>query len=236
METGRIGLNRNQIKYIAALAMLIDHIGMMFVPIMTPFGMSLRVIGRLTAPVMCYFLAEGFHYTSSKKKYAIRLFVFALISQLIYAPLHHGTLFVADFNMIFTLFLAFLMLCCLESVEKPVLKWAVITGLVFVSFFCDWSIYALLFVFLFYCFRGEKKKQATAFSCVVFFVVGAESVNCMLNGVPWYLALFQSGLFLFLPFLYLYNGQGGSKKTVHKWFFYIFYPLHQAVLGLIKLL
>lgn len=230
------GLNRNQIKYIAALAMLIDHIGMMFVPIATPLGMSFRVIGRLTAPVMCYFLAEGFHYTSSKKKYATRLLAFAFVSQLIYAPLHHGTLFAADFNMIFTLFLAFLMLCCLESVEKPLLKWAAIAGLAWVSFFCDWSIYALFFVFLFYCFRGDKKKQAIAFSCVVFLVVGAESVYCVLNDVSWYLALFQCGLFLFLPFLFLYNGQGGSKKAVHKWFFYIFYPLHQAVLWMIRVL
>lgn len=82
------GLDRNIIKYIAIIAMLIDHISMFFIPITNPLGDIMRVIGRLTGPLMCYFLSEGFYYTSNKFKYGSRLFIFALISQFPYVFAH----------------------------------------------------------------------------------------------------------------------------------------------------
>ena len=46
---------------------------------------------------------------------------------------------------------------------------------------------------------------------------------------------FQLGVILVPLMLYfLYNGQGGSKAKIHKWFFYLFYPAHLIVLGLLK--
>lgn len=51
------------------------------------------------------------------------------------------------------------------------------------------------------------------------------------NGETW-----QLGVFLVIPLLLLYNGEKGSGKAIHKWVFYIFYPLHLFILGLIKVL
>ena len=56
-------LNRNQIKYLAVLAMLIDHIAMFFLsaglseaaPSRIAVYSLMRVIGRLTAPIMLFF-------------------------------------------------------------------------------------------------------------------------------------------------------------------------------------
>ena len=56
-------MNRNTLKYIAVIAMLADHIALAFVGMNNPAGVIMRVIGRLTAPIMCYFLAEGFFHT-----------------------------------------------------------------------------------------------------------------------------------------------------------------------------
>ena len=52
-------LNRNQIKYIAIIAMIIDHIAWAFVPITSVLGQVMHVIGRLTGPTMAFMIAEG---------------------------------------------------------------------------------------------------------------------------------------------------------------------------------
>ncbi|MBR2883336.1 MAG: conjugal transfer protein TraX, partial [Clostridia bacterium] len=44
----------------------------------------LHIIGRLTCPIMCYFIAEGYHYTKNINKYTMRLFAFAFISHFAY--------------------------------------------------------------------------------------------------------------------------------------------------------
>ena len=229
-----ISLNRTQLKYIAAFAMLLDHIGMMFIPVSTPLGTLCRVIGRLTAPIMCMFLAEGFRHTKSKEKYAVRLFVFAVISQPFYAFAHGNTLMTADFNMIFTLFLSFVMLYCFEKFESDFLRILSVIVIVALSQFGDWGITAPLWVLGFYCFSNNKKKQTVFFLAVAVFWMLRATFNCIEKGYVWYGEYCQLGLFLF-PFMLLsYNGEKGSSTKFSKWFFYIFYPLHLFVLKVIK--
>lgn len=213
--------------------MLIDHIGMFFIPITSPLGCTCRVIGRLTAPIMCFFLAEGYRYTSSKKKYALRLLFFAVVSQFAYAFSHYGRLGVLDFNMIFTLFLAFMVLWSYEKIKNPTLKWTAVVVLTALSFLGDWGIFAPLWVLFFYIFHGDRKKQMIAFSVIAGLVCLSAVLFFVMNKANWYGGLWQSGLFLFLPLFCLYNGQSGRKNRFNKWFFYIFYPLHLFVLGLI---
>ena len=82
----KTGLNSNQIKIIAIIAMTIDHITWLLFPGCQKiwFVMLLHVIGRLTAPIMWFFISEGFHYTRNVNKYIARLFGFALISHFAY--------------------------------------------------------------------------------------------------------------------------------------------------------
>ena len=87
----RKGLNRNLLKYIAIIAMVLDHVAFLFIP---PFSLSYQIcrfIGKLTAPIMCYFLAEGYNYTSSKVKYGTRLLIFAIISQFAFSLAFYKT-------------------------------------------------------------------------------------------------------------------------------------------------
>lgn len=64
------GLNSNQIKFIAIIAMTIDHVTWLLYPGCQKIWwiMLLHIIGRLTAPIMWFFIAEGFHYTKNVKK------------------------------------------------------------------------------------------------------------------------------------------------------------------------
>lgn len=224
-------LNRNQLKYIAAAAMAIDHIVAFFFPLSGGFYIVCRVIGRLTAPIMCYFLAEGFYYTSSRKNYALRLFAFALIAQPAYAFVH-GLLAPVNLNVLFTLLLSFCMLAVWEEVRQPLLRWALAALLIALSACGDWGITAPLWVLCFHLFRGNRARQMTAFALIA----GADLVQIvltnLLDGFVWYLNLWEAGLFLFIPLMLLYNGQRGGGGPFSKWFFYVFYPAHLLAIGL----
>jgi hypothetical protein len=97
----------------------------------------------------------------------------------------------------------------------------------------DWGPTAVLWIFLFGIHHGNFKQQVLAFS-VVAIPIAFSSLIMLLGGYDtWYEQLFQMGVYLCIPLLARYNGErGGSKAS--KWFFYVFYPLHLMVLGLIK--
>ena len=68
------------LKIVALLTMLIDHVGYLYFP----EEMIFRTIGRIAFPIFAYQVAIGFQKTSNRSRYALRLFVFALISQVPY--------------------------------------------------------------------------------------------------------------------------------------------------------
>ena len=78
------GLTVNQLKRIAIGAMLLDHIAAVFVSHDTPWGMALRVPGRITAPIMCFMASEGFFHSTDRRKYLKRMLLFAVISHFPY--------------------------------------------------------------------------------------------------------------------------------------------------------
>ena len=80
------GLNANQLKLIAIAAMTLDHLIWTLFPGYSTewFVVLCHIIGRLTAPIMWFFIAEGYHYTHNIKKYAARLFLLAAISHFAY--------------------------------------------------------------------------------------------------------------------------------------------------------
>ena len=80
------GLCGNELKLLAILAMTVDHIAWSLFPgySMHPLALLMHAIGRLTCPIMCYFIAEGYHYTRSFQKYALRLLLLAIVSHFAY--------------------------------------------------------------------------------------------------------------------------------------------------------
>ncbi len=226
--------NRNTLKYIAVAAMIVDHIGLFFVPVTTFAGILCRVIGRITAPTMCFFLAEGYAHTHAKKKYAVRLLIFGIISQIPYALSHYNQLLAVDFNMILLLFLAFLMLIVNDRFTDTVAKIIFISALLLISVYFDWGMFGPLFVLAFYYNRGRKNRQAAWFALIAAVMVVSNAVLGLLRGEHWYGKLWQLGMFLFIPLLYGYNGSAGKKNTFHKWFFYAVYPAHLLIIWIIK--
>ena len=71
------GLSGNALKLIAIIAMTIDHIAWMGIDTYsqaeTPLQICLHIIGRLTAPIMFFFVSEGYHHTHDFRKYLSRM-------------------------------------------------------------------------------------------------------------------------------------------------------------------
>ena len=84
-------LSSNAIKLIAIAAMTVDHIAWAVFPGYPKefLPLLMHLIGRITCPIMCYCIAEGYHYTRNIRKYTARLFVFALISHFCYIYFSH---------------------------------------------------------------------------------------------------------------------------------------------------
>ena len=103
-------MNRDQIKYVAMFTMLLNHIANVFLEPGTFLFEVMVDVGYFTAITMCYFLVEGYGYTRSKEKYGKRLLLFALISEIPFclAFTEEGTISFVSMNMLFTLFLCFL--------------------------------------------------------------------------------------------------------------------------------
>lgn len=131
-------MNRDVIKYIAIITMTLNHISNIFLDPDTLLGEALIDIGYFTAVTMCYFLVEGYHYTHSKKKYGQRILVFAFISQI---PFQEAV-GAAAFNMLFTLFFCFLILCAKEYIRRPAERTVAIICLAACTLFGDWALLA----------------------------------------------------------------------------------------------
>ena len=237
-----LSLNRNQLKYIVIAAMLIDHIAWAFVPTFSVLGQIMHFIGRLTAPTMAFFVAEGYHYTRNFKKYAVRMAVFAVISWVPFVFFETGRLpimiyegglmrFHPEQGVIYTLFLGLMAIRLWDSEKFP--KWLKIIGIIAVcaiSVIGDWAFMAVLWCLCFHIFRDEPKKKWIAFC-----IIGVFGSASMFFAAPWYSQLFQIGVFA-APLLIglCYNGEPGKKSAFNKWFFYIFYPAHMVIIGLIR--
>lgn len=236
------GLNRTQLKVIAIIAMVCDHTAWGFLDFMNPLALVMHVIGRLTLPTMCFFVAEGFRHTSSKKGYLRRMALFWVISVLPFYIFFHETYDYRQ-NIIFDLMLGLMMLMVLESKKLVVWQKVILAAMLFgVSMAVGgWIIIPILFILAFYYgkdFKTQAKWICSITIALVLFLVVATNLNQIWHfshyDWVWYEELYLLGFMLPLLLLQHYNGEKG--KNIGKYFFYFFYPAHFLVLAGIKAL
>ena len=83
--TRKAGLNSNTLKLLAVVAMICQHVTIFFIPTTNPLYYPLFCFGMITAPIMCFFIAEGYYHTHSRRKYPERLLLGAVISHVPHA-------------------------------------------------------------------------------------------------------------------------------------------------------
>ena len=232
-------LNSNHLKLIAIIAMTIDHVTDLFYPGFPaePVPVALHLVGRLTAPIMWFFVCEGFYYTHNPQKYIQRLGIFALISHFAYC-FWYGSSFIPfkeglfnQTSVMWPLFIAAVVLYLEHGDVKmnKYLKWILTFVLVWSAFPADWSCIAVLAITDMYKRRGNLEKQilvmipyVTIYGIISYFFVSKVYAYELV------------GVLLVYPILKLYNGERGEAKWM-KWFFYIYYPLHLVVIGAIRI-
>ena len=234
-------LNSNYLKLIAIIAMTIDHIADLLYPGMlnSIIPNISHVIGRLTAPIMFFFVCEGFYYTKDVKKYIKRLFIFAIISHFAYCfafginyiPISTGNIF-NQTSVMWTLAWSVVALYIVygNNKFKEWQKWFLIILLNLITFVSDWSSVGLMIILSMYQHRGNLNKQMIN---MMFWIIIYALVSFLFVSKTY--GITQLFVIIVYPLLKLYNGQKGKDKWM-KWFFYLYYPLHLIVIGIIRIL
>lgn len=224
------GLSGGALKMIAIITMFIDHLGatvlraivrlpsVSSVPESQKMWLAIynlsRDIGRLAFPIFCFLIVEGFLHTRNVKKYAGRLFLFALISEIPFDLALKGNVFYPDKqNVYFTLFIGLLVMVGISYITEngtrnmslAILPIAV--GMVAAYYIdTDYNYKGVFLIAVLYLMRYTRLYQC---------IGGAAAVSWE---IPAPLA--------FIP-IYFYNGKRGFQL---KYFFYWFYPVHLLLL------
>lgn len=220
-------LDGTWLKIIAMISMVFDHVGDLFFPgLMWP-----RMIGRLAMPIFSFCIAEGYAHTRDKKKYLLRMGLFALISEIPFDLAFEGKIGLGHQNIMLSFFLAILALMLYDAIrgpagegeKKPVGR--ILLGLLTVLAMAvlalvlkaDYTVFAVISVFLFYVLR--EKHPLLRSGVGVGFLALTRTVG-----------YYSATVFSLIPLL-LYNGKRGRGL---KWLFYAFYPGHLLLLYLLR--
>lgn len=204
----------------------------------------LDAIGRLAFPIFAFQIVEGFFHTKNYKKYLLRMFLFALISELPFNLMAEGAwIYPFHQNVMFTFCIALLFMGWTEKVRgaskwRFVLRMTVsVIGGFLLGFLTmvDYFGYGILMVLVFYLFRNMRFGWIGQLVCMIY-------INWeMMGGLVYPVELFgrtvdipQQGLaVLALIPIWLYNGKQGPHSKVMQYAFYAFYPVHMTVLAIL---
>ncbi|RCX21765.1 TraX protein [Fontibacillus phaseoli] len=201
-------------QLIAMITMLIDHVGLLFFP----GDLLWRVIGRIAFPIYAYALVQGYAHTSNFRRYAIRLLLIAVVSQIPYQLVLNDGL-----NVVATLLGAMLVLRLLDSIKPGPLSVLVIAGscIIMEVLPFDYGAYGLLLVLI---FKYARSTQMLLMHLLLNFVY--------LMSYGWVIQMVS-----LLPTLIIAFGPDIWRRLeswrVPSWVWRSFYPVHLFVLALI---
>ena len=220
-----------QLKYIAFLSMLADHVNKALIyPFLSGEGILQHIsdvfdiLGRIAFPLFAFFLVEGFFKTGNRKKYLASLLIFGIISEIPFDMALSGVFFEPNSNNImFTLALMLITIWTIDILKEKMQNMSKYTwypvSFVIVGIMCiismvtglDYEYHAIMIGYLFYIFYNKR-------------------VFAIFLG---YLAIFKEVWSLLgFSLILTYNGKRGKQN---KLFNYCFYPVHLLILGILRI-
>lgn len=201
----------------------------------------LTVIGRIAFPIFAFQIVEGFFHTHSRGKYLLRMFIFALMSEIPFNFLvGGGPIYPFHQNVMFTFCISLLTMMVLERAKHH--AWWVFLIAVIVAVpltyvlgfitFVDYFGYGILTVLVFYLFHGVKFgwiAETAALIYINWVMIGGLVFNVTIFGREVEIPEQGFAVLALIPIM-LYNGKPGSKNKVVQYACYAFYPVHMIVL------
>lgn len=231
LTTRRCGFSGTTLKLIACITMIIDHIGASCIEArygtaencpagLTEFDLVLRLIGRLAFPIFCFLLVEGFLHTHDGKQYLRRLLLFGAVSEIPFDRAFFRVPFYGGHqNVYWTLALGMIAMAAMQHFQDAAgrLTWqggaaAVVCALAAELAATDYGAIGVALIAALYLTRNSRTQQS---------ILGAGMM------------LFELTAPLAFVLTWFYNGQRGRCPQWAKWAFYLFYPVHLVVLGVI---
>ena len=223
MSKFKFSLTNNQLKIIAMISMVLDHVGLVFFPKVELF----RILGRLAFPIYAYMIAEGCAHTKNRKKYLGMILGMGILFQIVYL------IFMNDIyqGILITFSLSIGLIYSIEGFinnKNPVyraLMGSIIAFIIFYGVVCpyvfadygfaiDYDVWGIILPVFIY-FAPTKLSK-------LFFTLAVLVTMAFFNRPRQWFALIT------IPLLALYNGERGKFRM--KYFFYIFYPLHLVII------
>jgi hypothetical protein len=222
----KFDFGRELLKIIAIVTMVSDHVG----KILYPDLLLLQIIGRLSFPLFAYLVVLGVESTKKPRKYMVTLLVFALISQVPYY-LAFG---IQPFDRLNILFSLFLCAVTIYYYNKRSLL-ALVPLLLSIILMTEGSYYVVLTAVGMKLLKDKPKIGALVLV----------ALNLQFLFIPDFESQIQILSLLAVPLIFLHI-KGLLRKEIlipenslaystRKYFFYVFYPLHLALLFLINL-
>ncbi len=239
------------LKIIAYVTMLIDHTAATLWNVRlirsADFYMALRAVGRLAFPIFGFLLIEGVRHTKDKVRYGARILLLGVLSEIPFDLALFGGWYRPNYqNVFFTLALGLLVASFVDWCGKQEGKKAVGAALLTVAVAalaawiaekplrCDYGWAGVLMIAVMSLdllpWRALRAKWAGDLFLRLL-IMGAGILVCVLltNSIEAY------AFFALLP-IGLYNGKKGYQSRALQWTFYLIYPVHLLILGLVFIL
>ncbi len=222
-------MSGNALKILAALFMICDHIGMLYIPVFLPKEMFfLRYIGRMSYPIFAFFIAEGCRYTKNKSKYLGLLTFLGIAFYIVYYFATGDKMLNVIVSFSLAVGFIYLWQWLVGAVKDKKVLFAVLFFLLWAAYsvacfaLCravhvDYNFGGIILPWLVYLFKN-KWLRLGLFAVGIVYVASAmgEYAQVQLWGL------------ISVPIMALYNGERGKWRM--KYFFYVFYPAHLVLL------
>ena len=239
-------LNSNNLKFIAIICMIIDHIGYFFQSNMDySLYIICRSIGRIAMPLFVFMIVEGFFNTKNLKKYIFRLSVVAFITQVIiitfnYIDINFFNNKVPNLNSLNIIFSFVLILILLRTIDNKFvqnrgldifLRILSLVGIVFIylNIDIDYGIYGVLIAIVFYTLKKLDKKMIPFIKYLIQITLVSILSILSINNLIGIFVIFSSICMI------LYNNKKGKKSKITTIIFYSVFPMQYLLMYVIKL-